>query len=167
MTAVARRFLAALFWIESAIAVAALLAVAGILFADVVGRELFGHGLFGALRAAVYGTAIAGLIGFGLCTAAGAHMRVNLLDGLLPKRLEPHIARIADGLSFVICAAFAYWSALYVAQTYGQNEQALSLGVPVWPFQIVLPWMFVSAGLRYLVFAAVPDLRPAEVEPTP
>ncbi|QCI65350.1 TRAP transporter small permease [Phreatobacter stygius] len=167
MVATARRMLAALFWLESAIAVAALLAVAAILFADVVGRELFGQGLFGALRAAVYATAIAGLIGFGLCTAAGAHMRVNLLDKLLPARLEPSIERIADGLSFVICAAFAYWSVLYVLQTYAQNEQALSLGVPVWPFQVVLPWMFISAGIRYLIFALLPVLRPVEQEPTP
>ena len=36
--------------------------------------------------------------------------------------------------------------------------------MPLWPVQLILPYCFASAGLRYLLFAFFPDLRPAEAE---
>ncbi len=160
----ARNLLDALNRVEAAIAVFTLFLTAGLIVADVLGRELFNHGVFGALRGSVYAMAITGLLGFGLCVASGSHMRIRIFDGLIPKSLEGVWVRLSDTISFLICAYFAYWAVLYVRETFLQHEVALSLNVVVWPFQLALPWMFISAGLRYLLFAIFPALRPIETE---
>ncbi|WP_267215900.1 TRAP transporter small permease [Chelatococcus asaccharovorans] len=159
---VARQYLQILWVLESLIASIALFIIAGLLLADVVGREFFNHGLFGALRGAVYAMAISGLLGFGLCVASNSHVRISALDGIVPISLRPIVTRLGDIASALICALLAYWAIRFVAGTITQNEMALSLGMPVWPFQMVLPWMFLSATSRYVVFAIWPQLRPEE-----
>jgi TRAP-type C4-dicarboxylate transport system permease small subunit len=160
----AQRFLSALFKLECSIAVVSLCLSAGALIADIITRELFQFGLFGALRVAVYSTAVAALIGFPIAVATGSHIRVTVLDALVPKRWEAAQGRVANVVSAAICLFFMYWAIFYVSQTRDFGETDPSLGIVVWPIQSVLVWMFLSGALRYITYALFPALQPQEAE---
>ena len=157
-----RRALRGLFWVEATVAVAAFIVVAVALMADVLGREFFGDGIFGAQRVAVWATAIAGLGGFALVTAQGGHLRPQFTDGWLPKSWEPQVLRLADVVSAAICLALAWYAWDFVMENRRLGERGMAIPILVWPIQLILPWMFASSALRYLAFAAFPPLRPAQ-----
>ena len=75
----ARRLLRGLWLLEATICVLAFAITSIALMADVLGREFFGNGIFGAQRLAVWTTAIAGLVGFALVTAEAGHLRPRFL----------------------------------------------------------------------------------------
>lgn len=156
------RVLHALTRLESVVAVLAICVSAAALLADIFAREFFGVGLFGSLRVAVYATAIGALLGFSICITHGAHIRVSLFDGLTPEAIRPAVHRAGHLLSFGICAYLAWWAIFYVRQTYSLGETDSSLGIQVWPIQVVMPWMFLSGALRYLSYFAFPGLAPKE-----
>lgn len=156
------RALAALHAAEQAVAVTALLAAATALIADLLGRELFGSGLFGAQRAAVHLTFVAGMLGFVLATSRGEHLRIKATDHLLPARWAPWLDRAGGLLACALLAVLA-WSAWgFAMETRGVGERSVTLGIPVWPIQAVMAYAFASAGLRHGAYALWPALRPPE-----
>jgi TRAP-type C4-dicarboxylate transport system permease small subunit len=161
----ARKFMQWLTKLESALAVAGLGIAAAALVSDIAARELFRQGLFGSLRVAVYAAAVAALLGFSLCIAAGTHLRVTIFDGVTPERWRPAVARIGDLIALSICCYFAYWAIVYVNQTRVLGETDPSLNIKVWPIQSALAWMFISGAIRYALFFAFPGLRPQEQGP--
>lgn len=154
-----RRLLGVLKRVESVVAAVALCVVAAALFADIVGREFFGSGIFGAQRTAVYGMVISAFLGFVLATHAGRHIRVESIDALIPALIQPLVVRLGHAISALICIYLAYWSADFVAISFGQGERGMGLDVLVWPFKLILPWAFGSACLRYVCFSLDPTLE--------
>lgn len=148
--------------VEAFICFAALIAGTVALFADIVGREILGQGIFGAQRTAVYCMAVAGVLGFSYVVSQGGHLRPNIIDKLLPRQLDPIMSRIADFVSGLICAGLAYAAALFVEGTFGLGEYSMTLPIPIWTVQIVLPIAFGLAALKYFLFVLSPALRPRE-----
>jgi TRAP-type C4-dicarboxylate transport system permease small subunit len=157
----AARWLSRLLGVETALAVAALLGAAAALVADLVGRELLGQGLFGAQRAAVHLCFIAGMFGFVLATARGAHLRVKASDALIPERFGGLVDRLGSMVSVIILLLLAWYGERFVQQTFAVGERSPTLGMPIWPIQTVMLYAFVSAALRHLAYAIDPRLRPA------
>lgn len=156
----ARRFLRALYLVEAAVCMAAFACVALALMADVLGREFFGNGIFGAQRFAVWSMAIAGLGGFALVTAEGGHLRPRFADGWVPRRLAAHVDRLADLVSASVCIFIGVHAAQFVYSSFELGERGMAIPIEVWPIQLVLPWMFFSSALRFLAHAVWPALRP-------
>jgi TRAP-type C4-dicarboxylate transport system permease small subunit len=156
----ARRFLRGLWLLEATICVLAFSITSIALMADVLGRELFGNGIFGAQRLAVWTTAIAGLVGFALVTAEAGHLRPRFADGWLPKAAEPHIDRVAEIISAAICIFLGWYAVDFVRNSAALGERGMAIPILVWPIQLILPWMFFSSALRHLCFAAWPVLKP-------
>jgi len=156
-----RSVLKGLWYLEATICALAFAAAVIALMADVVGREVFGHGVFGAQRVAVWATAVAGLVGFALVTAESGHLRPRFADGWLPRAAEPVIERVADLVSATICVFLGSHAIDFVRSSYELGDRGVGITILVWPLQIILPWMFLSSAFRYLCFAAWPDLRPA------
>ncbi len=157
-----RSALAWLFRVEVVLSCGGLLLVATALISDVLARELFGQGIFGAQKVAVYADAIAGLLGFAVVVHAGGHLRISAVDQLFPKRWHAHIARLGDFISCGLCVLLGIYAARYVLSTMRLGEKDLLFYAKLWPMQMVIPYIFFSASIRYLSFAAVPTLRPAE-----
>lgn len=155
-----QKFLKALWTVEATICVIAFCGTALALIADVLAREFFGNGIFGAQRFAVWSNAIAGLLGFALVTAERGHLRPQFADALVPKALEPHIDRIGELVSATICLVIAWYAVKFVQSSAALGERGMAIPILVWPIQLVLPWMFFSSALRHLAFAAWPELRP-------
>lgn len=164
MQALAARLLALLFRAEKWVAVAAFGLITVVLFSDVVGREIFGQGLFWAQRAAVYAATTAGLLGFALCVATGGHLRPSSFDKFFPPTMSGPMNRVADIISAAICLFLAFYSAQFVFNSWQLGERGQAIPMVLWPVQLILPYCFLSATLRYLLFAAFPALRPAESE---
>lgn len=158
----ARTLLGWLFRAEAALAVAAFSIITAAVFFDLVGREVFGKGLFGAQRIAVYCMIWAAMLGFALAVAWGAHMRIGGAERLLPKAWDPAANRAADLVSCSVCLFLAWWSYEFVAVSYRQNARGMALDMLLWPVQAVIVWSFASSALRYLAYAAFPALRPSE-----
>jgi TRAP-type C4-dicarboxylate transport system permease small subunit len=158
----AARVLSGLQAIEKAVAVSSILGAAAALIADLLGRELFGQGIFGAQRAAVHLTFLAGMLGFVVATDRGEHLRIKATDHLLPPTWSPWIERVGSVLSAVILGVLALHAFGFTMQTRGVGEMSVTLGIPIWPIQAVMVYAFASAGLRHLVYAALPALRPQE-----
>ncbi|OGA97795.1 MAG: hypothetical protein A3E25_06385 [Burkholderiales bacterium RIFCSPHIGHO2_12_FULL_69_20] len=156
-----RKLLKWLWTVEATICIVAFSGTALALMADVLAREFFGNGLFGAQRFAVWSNAIAGLLGFALVTAERGHLRPQFADALLPKSLEPHVERIGEVVSALICLGMGWYAVEFVLSSARLGERGMAIPILVWPIQLVLPWMFLSSALRHLAFAAWPVLRPA------
>lgn len=155
-----QKFLKALWTVEATVCVVAFCGTALALMADVLAREFFGNGIFGAQRFAVWSNAIAGLLGFALVTAERGHLRPQFADGLVPKALAPHVDRIGDLLSAVICLVLTWYAVRFVQSSAALGERGMAIPILVWPIQLVLPWMFFSSALRHIAFAIWPALRP-------
>jgi TRAP-type C4-dicarboxylate transport system permease small subunit len=156
-----QKLLKGLWTIEATVCVVAFTGTALALMADVLARELFGNGIFGAQRFAVWSNAIAGLLGFALVTAERGHLRPHFADALVPRSLAPHVDRIGELVSAAICLGLTWFAIQFVLSSARLGERGMAIPILVWPIQLVLPWMFFSSALRHLVFAAWPELRPA------
>ena len=154
------RLLSAIKLTESIVATAAYGAVAALLIADVVGRELLGTSIFGAQQIAVYGAIIAGFLGLTLATSDNAHLRPGFMDFLF-KHHELLIARLGDMVSGVFFVGAAYIAWTFVAVSMEMGDRAPVLYFFVWPLQLAIPYAFASAGIKHLIFATRPDLKPA------
>lgn len=156
----ARRFLKWLWYFEATVCILAFSGTAIALMADVLAREFFGDGIFGAQRFGVWATAVAGLVGFALVTAERGHLRPQFADGWLPKALDPYMDRIGEVVSAVICIVLGGFAVGFVQSSFELGERGMAIPIVVWPIQIILPWMFFSSALRHLAFAVWPVLRP-------
>lgn len=155
-----QRWLRWLWTIEATVCVLAFAGTALALMADVLAREFFGNGIFGAQRFAVWTNAVAGLLGFAIVTAERGHLRPQFLDGLLPKVLTPRIDRIGEFISTLICLWLAWFAYKFVLSSAQLGERGMAIPIVVWPIQTVLVWMFLSSALRHLAYAVWPVLRP-------
>lgn len=147
--------------IEAVIATVAYATVAGLLMADVIGRELFSTSFLGADQLAVYGAIVAGFLGLTLATSDNAHLRPEFMDFTL-RLFDPLAERFGDVISaaFFFGAAYIAWT--FVAVSMEAQDRAPVLYFVVWPLQLVLPYAFASCGVKHLVFALRPDLKPAK-----
>lgn len=156
----AQKWLRWLWTLEATVCVIAFAGTALALMADVLAREFFGNGIFGAQRFAVWTNAVAGLLGFAIVTAERGHLRPQFLDGLLPKALTPHIERFGEFLSMLICLWLAWFAFQFVQSSAKLGERGMAIPILVWPIQTVLVWMFLSSALRHMAYGIWPALRP-------
>ncbi len=147
--------------VELVVTFAAFATLAAVIFADVVVRELSGTGLTWAREVGVYANVVVTLIGIGLASDAGAHLRPRFTDRWLPAAWDPALARIGEAITAAFCMAFA-WIALHVVlETRDLDERSVVLRLAIWPVQAVLPLAFVLCALRHAVYARWPALAPA------
>ena len=60
------------------------------------------------------------------------------------------------------CLCFAVIAATVVVDSYGLGERSVVLRILIWPFQAVVPLVFLIATVRHGLYAAFPVLRPHE-----
>jgi len=148
--------------IEGAVAALAYATVALLLMGDVLGREFFGEGIFGAPKMAVYAAIVAGFLGLALATGAGSHLRPAFLDGVFPDHFDQRIWQISNAISSIVYLALAWIAIEFVMSTRESGDRAAVLYWVLWPIQIVMPYAFFSCALRHALFAMAPSLRPAQ-----
>lgn len=155
----ARSALDRLHQLEATVAVIAFAGVVMALFGDLIGRELFGKGIFVAQRFAVYCMVVVAFLGFALAVSWRAHLGIEVADKLTPAAWNTSMERAADVVAAAGCLFMAYWSWRFVAGSFADQARGQGLEILLWPIQAVLVWCFVSCALRFVAFAAWPGLR--------
>ncbi len=158
----ARTVLRVLFYFMGAVATAFYAALALLLLADVLGREFFDHGIFGAQRVAVYCTIVAGNFGLALAAAAGAHIRPRIADRWVPDAWSAPLDRFADFLTGAVFMVVAFFATRLVEESFSFETVSPVIDWKIWPVQAVIPLGYVLAAVHYFVFAAYPALRPRQ-----
>ena len=149
--------------------------IALLLVLDVMGRELLGPlfkafdikgatGLYGAQKASVYALVLASFCGIGIATATGSHLVPRVGFAWIPKAWGPAMDRVADLLTALFMVGVAYYGYVFVASSMSTGLRAQAFNFPVWPFQLAIPLGFLSASVRYFMYAAYPALRPLPPE---
>lgn len=157
----AKRLLHSLFAIDATLAVIAYLAIAALLLTNVAMRELGFGSLWGAMRVAVYLMIVTGFLGLGLAAHLGRHLRPRVADGLVPRRAAGLADRLGHGimaLTFAVCAGIG---AQLVWASYSFGDTARTIGIAIWPIQIVVPYAFASLALRHACYGIWPALVPS------
>ena len=155
-----RLYFQLLLWLESAIAVLAYLTTAGLLLGVILSREVFTTSIDGAQKVAVLAAILAGSLGMAIATGENAHLRPTFADGLLP---GPVVDRVGDVLSALIYLGLGAFAIRFVAESIEFGDRAELIRVPLWPFQLVFPYMFFSSALKHLVFAWKPEWKPRPI----
>lgn len=153
----AKRFLGVLNTAEAIAAAIAYTVVAALLIGDVIGRELFGKGVFGAQKMAVYAAVIAGFIGLALATASNTQLRPAFLDWVFK---HSRVDRIGDLLACCFYVWIGFIAVQFIQQSFEFSDRAAVLYWLLWPIQMVIPYALFSTGLRHLLFGLWPDLKP-------
>jgi len=155
-----KKILSLLLKVEGSIAVVAFLLAAGAVLADVIGREIFDQGLWGSQKFAVYAAVTAGFLGIGIATHAGMHIRPRFADNWFPTSFEPALKRIAPAVTAFLFFVFAWYAYEFVKESFEYKQLTPVLDWPMWMIQIVLPYAFLSNGIRNLIYALQPELTP-------
>ena len=170
------RLLARWHRVECWIAVLSFAFIATVLVIDVMGREFYGPlmtlmgfkvgatGLFGSQKLAVFALVIGSFCGIGIATATGVHLVPRVAFNWLPKAWSPQVDRIADALTGLFLIGVTYYATLFVMGSRASGVLAAVINVSAWPIQMAIPIGFLSAALRYLLFARWPALRPSAPE---
>lgn len=159
-----RHLLDSLARFERLVSVLAFVLLVAVVFLDVASREITGTGVHWALQIGVYANLVVVMLGLGIASADGAHLRPRFADRWLPAHWEPVLVHAQEALTGLFFLGFALVGAVVVNETRELAERAPVLGNAVWPLQAIIPLVFALAALRHLAYAFWPDLRP---RPTP
>ncbi|MGE0152707.1 MAG: TRAP transporter small permease [Reyranellaceae bacterium] len=158
----ARSVLRVLFLFMGATATVFYAALAILLLADVIGRELFSQGVFGAQRVAVYCTIVAGNFGLALAAAAGSHIRPRFADSWVPQAWSAPLDRLADVITGAVFVTVAFFATRLVQESFDFETVSPVIDWKIWPVQAVIPLGYLLAAAHYFIFAAYPALRPRQ-----
>ena len=156
------RLLAAIRAGEVALTSAAFAVLAIVIFADVVWRWTTGSGIFWARELGVFANIVLTIIGIGIASSDGTHLRPRFFDRVFPARWDGALTRIQELLTAVGFAALAWVAVGVVRETLALEDRSIVLRWLVWPVQLVLPVAFTLGTVRHGIYALVPALRPAE-----
>ena len=133
-------------WI-SMVALAALLCVA---LTDIVGSKVFGRPIPGSID-------IIGLLG-GIITAfsigytqyLGRHIRVDLVAGLMPKRIQHIIGAVGAILCLALFALLIFSCLEYAHSLQESHEKSFTLSIPLFPFVYAMIFAFLPILLIFI-----------------
>ena len=168
MTAAAfgARLLAALRVFEVALTSAAFAVLVAVVFADVAWRWLSGSGLIWAREVGVFANIVLTILGIGIASADGTHLRPRFFDRIFPAAWDGALTRLQELLTALGFAVLAWIAIAVVHETWQLEDRSIVLRWLVWPVQLVLPLAFVLGTLRHGIFAAFPPLRPMDRDET-
>jgi TRAP-type C4-dicarboxylate transport system permease small subunit len=148
--------------LEAVLTTFAFALLVAVMFADVFMRWVTGSGILWAREVGVFANIVITIVGIGVASAHGAHLRPRFMDRCLPARWEPAIVAAQHGLTALAFASLAVLASTVVADTFEFEERSNALRWLMWPIQAVLPLAFTLAASRHSIYAFHPALRPRE-----
>jgi TRAP-type C4-dicarboxylate transport system permease small subunit len=160
-------------FLERWIAVIAFTLIGALIFADVAGREFVGPvgtllgfdmgstGVYGARKLSLFLLVIGAFAGLGVSVATGTQIVPRIAFKWVPESWGPHIDRISNLLGGIVFTAVAYYGWVFVSASRGIGTVMPGLDTPVWIIQAAIPIGFLSAAIRYFIFAIWPGCAPA------
>jgi TRAP-type C4-dicarboxylate transport system permease small subunit len=145
---------------ERLVCFAAFSVLALVLLADIVLRELLGNGIPWARQLGIFANIVLAMIGMGVASSEGSHLRPRFADSWLPRRWEAFANRLREWVSAAILFGFGIVALQFVSETFALKETATVLHWPLWLVQAVIPLTFFIGSVRHFAFGFFPELRP-------
>jgi len=142
--------------VETTLLCAVLGAMIMLAAAQIALRNLAGSGIpwaDEALRIMVLWVALLGAV------AAGRdkrHVSIDAVSRYLPSGIRRGLARWIDAIAGLVCAALAWFSWVFLADSWSADERVLGGVVPAWAVQVILPVAFALMAYRYVLGAFLP-----------
>ena len=146
--------------IEKIIAAVCFAFISILMIFDIVSREVFSHGFPWAQKLAVYLMIWGGFLGASLTSYQGGHLSPDVARKLWAPGVKKLFERLAYMLTALFCFLAFYYSFQYVFETYELEDKDIILKLPIWLVQAVIPYVFLSMGIRNTFYALIEDLRP-------
>ncbi len=81
------------------------------------------------------------------------HVSIDALSRYLPVRVRRATDVIVNALTSVVCAVLAWYSYLFVVDSWSADDRVLGGSVPAWSLQVILPVGFALIACRYAAAA--------------
>jgi C4-dicarboxylate transporter DctQ subunit len=91
-----------------------------------------------------------GFLGASLAVRESKHISIDFLPNILPQSWGKYIQFIVN-LTTGIISAFLAWAAWRFVQFEMEGQAILFLDIPVWVFQVILPYSFMVISARFLL----------------
>lgn len=158
----AQTYLRRLLQLETAVLLVAFAILITVTFLDVLMRRFTGSGLLWSRDVGIYANIWLSMIGIGIASAQGSHLRPRFLDGWVRPGWERWLRPLQEWLTALGFAALAWiaWSVVQETRALGDANQVLRW--PVWVLQLCMPLAFLFAASKHAIFALRADLRPGE-----
>lgn len=153
-----QRLLWVLTRLEACLAVLASATLVLVLVVDVIAVDVFSTAVRGSPQVAILSGIVASMLGLTLATGSGAHFRPTLADNIIP---QVWADRVGDWISAILFGVFAVFAVEFVMQSHVYADRVPVLNVPLWPVQIVVPYVLASCALKHTVFAVSPRTKEA------
>ena len=130
-------------------------------FGQMVSRNLFHQSLVWGdtfLRQLVLWT---GFLGASLAVRQNKHISIDVLFSFLPGSSKNKVFTFTRIVTAII-SGFLALAALSFVQFEKESESILFLDLPVWFFQLILPYSFFTIAFRFLLHSTVREIK----EPT-
>ena len=122
---------------------------------DVLLREIFNTGYPWLNKSAVYLMSWAGYLGVIAVAGKAAHLRPQFADKLWAGK--PHLFVIVQNLVMLLFNIFLFVAAVsYIAESYEFGDTNVVLKIKLWIIQLIIPYCFLSMGLRNIYFIFYP-----------
>ena len=149
------RILKYLRWFESGLLVSLFLVMLLVACAQVVARNFFGTGfLWGEelVRMAVLWTTMVGALA---AIGHSGHIRIDVIERLVPDRWLPLLNAVANLFATVICFVVAYFSLDLIVWEFGERNSSIGI-IPSWILVSVIPCVAFAMGVRHAIQAFKP-----------
>lgn len=150
------KFLNVLTRLEAILATLAYSGVVLILVAEVIAVDVFSAALKGSQQVAILSGIVACMLGLTLATSQSAHFRPSFADRILPQAWAD---RTGDVISAVLFAVFFVFAVQFVVQSHVFSDRAPVINMPLWPVQLVVPYVLASCAIKHAIFAISPKVK--------
>jgi TRAP-type C4-dicarboxylate transport system permease small subunit len=127
-------------------------------FGQMVSRNLFHQALVWGdifLRQLVLWT---GFLGANLAVRQNKHISIDVLSSFLPTNLKNKVFTFTRIVTAII-SGFLAWAAWSFVKFEKESESTLFLDLPVWIFQLILPYSFLIIAFRFLLHSTRSDKK--------
>lgn len=128
------------------------LVIAGIIFVDVIGRNLFNTPFLGAVEIIKNSVVSITFLQLPLAIYSGGMLRTTLLYGAAPPFLQRLLRTLANILGFLFFLGVAYssWEPFLEAVAINEYEGEGALRVPTYPVRLLIVLTSVFAAIVYI-----------------
>ena len=138
-------------YIEKTIMVIAIIVMATVLFANVVGRIVFHHSLTYAEELGTMGTVYVTFVGLSYCARVGEHIAMTAIFDALKGKARKILMIIIAFVVMVGLAYLGYVALQYILQLYDQGRTTPILNIKLWAAYIIMPIFIWLAAFQYLI----------------
>lgn len=144
--------------VVQAVLAVVLLSMVGLVFLQVVLRDVFHSGITWADVVGRHMVLWIAFLGAMLATRSRQHISIDLLSRLISRKARNVLCFFLDIVACIVCIVLAK-AAITLVVDERAMETILFLGVPLWVVQLIIPFGFVMMALEYAIGVVLDVLR--------